>query len=171
MTLSWNDIRKNLYDLRKEGRQKEELEALLIHSDDLAVLFQAMQEWRCLLDDSGEIRIGGVKIIESQYVQKGSIFKIFKNAAPYAYPPGEVNGMTKFGGYVGDDVIQKCQNERQAFLNNTPSGVVSTSDLLPTIPVSGTFNTSDHPQPPVVADKKKEEKKQKHSSTRKIDLD
>lgn len=95
MSLSIQNIHKMLYEFRATGKTEDDLEAILIHSDDLKELMQAVQEkdtdigvpWSMDWKKTGEIRIMGVKIIESTYIQRGTIFKIMKNEAPFPTPP------------------------------------------------------------------------------------
>lgn len=93
MTLSINDIHETIRGLQIEGRREEELEALLIHEDDYIKLLKSLDNqdgmssmYHYLDSSSPEIKICGVKIITSSYIQPGSIFKIFKKDKPYKYP-------------------------------------------------------------------------------------
>ena len=135
-------------------------------------------EYRSGMSHDG-IKLFGVRIIESRYVQKGTIFKIFKTDNKPMYGPQAVNGMTNFGTYVGEKVIEQCKNHNK-------SGMIPIPDFQTTVPESGSLNTDfgpiiegdeaihipdDMQLPTVVDEKKKKKKKRRHSKTRKIELD
>ena len=81
---------KNIYDAIREvkisGHQVSELEALLVHRDDLKELFASesrLQTGMSASDDGG-LKLYGIKIVDSYYTQRGTIFKIFKNGNSWA---------------------------------------------------------------------------------------
>lgn len=95
MSLTTKNIWDTIRSLKAEGYLINEIEALLIHSDDLSLLLHDIATREGKSPDSynaHELRSGiklfGVKIIESQYVERGSIFKIFKDGPLSMYPTG-----------------------------------------------------------------------------------
>lgn len=91
MSLELKHVWHTLQCVEVEGHKIGELEALLIHSDDLFELLKEARNRSPVVtgldythNSPDGFRIQGVKIIESRYVQRGSIFKIFKNEAPYS---------------------------------------------------------------------------------------
>lgn len=158
MAFGLKNIHNALKILQMEGRKIEELEGLLINSDDLTELLATIPEYNNGMSRDG-IKLFGVKIIESLYAQKGIIFRIFKNddktyassigknhEIPMSYFQATVPGSGSFGIDFGPIVIS--------------SGVIKISDemKLPTV-------TDEKKQ------KEKSKKNRKHSKTRKIELD
>lgn len=97
MPLGLEDIHEALRSLEREGYDRGQLEALLIHSDDFEILIKAValkdaSTFHEAIVLSNEIkrdfRLLGVKIIENEYVERGSIFKIFKNGPLSMHPQG-----------------------------------------------------------------------------------
>lgn len=156
MPLSAKDIRDTLHCLQYEGYRIEELEALLIHEDDFINLINSIsseQKYEITIsqDAPSEIKVFGVKVIESRHIQPGSIFKIFK-----------------------DDTKRNVRNPLNIFQNKV---LPTADDLLPavtgTIPFPeslrlSTVNEKIAGLNPAVVDEKKIEKR--HSTTRKIEL-
>lgn len=149
MSVSLEDIRRTILNLQAEGRSISELEGLLVHSDDLLELLKSIPEYRNGMSNGG-IKLFGVKIIESQYAQKGTIFRIFKTDDKL-YPPGMINGTKRSGYYVGDDLGEQCDIQNQ-------SG-------------SGGICVPDDMKPPTIVEEKNGKKKRKHSRVRKVELD
>lgn len=99
MPLGLKDIHEALRSLEREGYDRSQLEALLIHSDDLSILIEtvvmdngnAYPVAKAASFDKGlrkDLKLFGVKIIENEYVERGSIFKIFKNGPLSMHPQG-----------------------------------------------------------------------------------
>lgn len=153
MSLTQGDIKAVINSVYKEGRNPNDLEGLLINSDDFRELLKMISEdyyhnGRGM--KYGEPRIFGVKLIESPYIQKGTVFKIFKDSNQiHLSPPG----------VMWDVPIDQWSEPAQ------------------TINGSGVIPGMEHlvKTPPIVDDVKiAEEEKQherKHSNTRKIELD
>lgn len=181
MAFSLKDIQDTLRSLQIEGRRIDELEGLLINTDDLLELLKSIPEYRNGM--SRDIKLFGVKIMESKYAKKGTIFRIFKTDEKL-YVPQITNGMNNFGPYVRDDVIEQCKN--------SPSGTMPSPDFKekiqgswlivdagPYVDIDDWEDTGDNEiirmpdnmKLPTMADSRKKKKKQKrHSKTRKIDL-
>lgn len=161
MSLQLKDIYDTFDNVRRDGQSLDQLEALLIHSDDFVELLKSINEssgneddisrtfLNCIDHTSGEIKICGIKIIDNAYVQRGSVYKIFKNKALYFCPP---------------------ENE-YANINNGPFQDISFS-----LPTEGTgwkkTYGSLYPKPVFEDDKKfkKSDNQKKHSLKRKIEL-
>lgn len=88
MPLGIKDIQETIRSLDGEGIPREQLEALLMNSDDLKCLLQSIYENNenvppisstDITNNADGIQICGVKIIENPYMQPGSILKVFKN--------------------------------------------------------------------------------------------
>ncbi len=156
MSFGRRDIQNALNSLRMEGRSIDELEGLLINTDDLTELLRLFPEYHNGMSRD-RIRLFGVRIIESQYTLRGTVFRIFKDDHKvYSLPPNV-------------------------------SGTIPTPDFQTTVPGSGTIFDSflegktgliqtppGNMKLPMIIDEKKKEKKKKkrkHSKTRKIELD
>jgi len=183
VSLRVKDIFETLRGLRMEGRQTEELEALLVNTDDLRELFRNSRDNSgSIVHNHDEAHILGVKIIDTSYVPKGTILKVFKEDKPRLYPPG-------FG--VNESVIHQ-----QFGTPEHPVNIPGLSDIKTQYGIDPIQweQSSDYewkvydsteeeeniirelPQPPVVVNEKKKKrkkrkKKKKHSQTRKIELD
>ena len=167
MTLSLNDIHQTIRSIQIEGHKVEELEALVVHNNDLVSLLKAINAngnnmspvYSNALHDPGEIKILGIKIIESPYIQQGSIFKIFKNDKPYVYP--SKNGVTPNWSQHTTTIAESGQSDFEAFKHKP--------GFTPLV------QKPNNLQLPMITDEKKKEqipkKKKKHSKTRKIELD
>lgn len=99
MSLELKDVYEAIHELRRDGCETKELEALLVHTDDFRWFLQCINfnpdnppcnPVECY--EPGKIRLYGVKIIESEHVEPGSVFKIFKNDSPYQKIPGWIQG-------------------------------------------------------------------------------
>lgn len=90
------DIHEAMKSVQMAGHQRDDIEALLINSDDFKTLLMSICENKDgmapLVDNmsniGGEIRILGIKIIDSPYLPRGSVFKVFKEEKPYYLPDG-----------------------------------------------------------------------------------
>lgn len=122
-----------------------------------------------------EIRIYGIKIIESQYIQSGSIFPVFKEGT---------KGMALMSGFSGPGDETWGTDIPPIAKHIIPiSGSIPISKYWGTIPESGSFNPNPIPVIPGSCDifskstpittpnDEKEVEKKKHSKTRKIELD
>jgi len=120
------------------GYSPEELEALLVNSDDFHLLCQSLHSHYGSFYNpaTNEIRFCGVKIIESSHVQKGTIYKVFKNQGGV----GNNNTFTQDNFTYPSD-LKQCVDE-QASIQSEPLVV-----------------------------KKDEPEENRHSTTRKIELD
>ena len=95
------DIHNEIRNIKRMGYDIEKIEAFLIHCEDKYALLKYAHDhcseygFPCTspCGHEGEMRIRGIKIIDSKYVQQGTIHKIFKNEQPYMYPPksGPIN--------------------------------------------------------------------------------
>ncbi len=195
MSLTVKDIHENIYGLLATGKKREALEALLIHSDDLIDLLESISKSghgeshhdMRRRQKNGEIRVLGVKIVESLHVPKGSIFKVFKQdnlhitpqemSAEYMSQPED--GVLSYPYFPSKDPNGPFSYAKKYILPNMdfpPNIEWSTGNpqYEATIPGSGNLNI---PKPvdekePEVEEKKEVPKRQKrHSETRKIHLD
>lgn len=157
MAISVQDIHKTLHTLRNEGRRARDLEALLICRDDLLSLLESLNSgpfhhtFGSEVDHkTGDIEVLGVKVITSEYVPHGSIFKIFKDDTKMmAYPP-EFNPIVPGSGVIDyskyAQLLKPLQDNKKVV-----------------------YKIPDDSEPLVIDDEKKVEKR--HSETRKIELD
>ena len=145
MSIELKEIRETIIEMEAWGQTIEELEGLLINTDDRKQLIQSIyhkyngisQANGSLYYNSGETIIYGVKIIDNPYVPPGSIFKIFKN-----------DKMNKMSG---------------TFLPHYQNNVIPMPDniKLPTVADDKKNKNKE----------KKIDKIRKHSQTRRIELD
>lgn len=160
MSLALNDvyiaIRGLRFDLMSKGLKVDDLEAVIVHTDDLRdMLCQTDDDFGIINYQQDAILICGIKVIESPHVQRGSIFRVFKNDKPFIYPPNfgvPESGLPKFNIEYGVDVDEWTSSSYESW--------TEVKDKEPS-------------QPPAAVNKKKgkRKKKKKHSQTRKIELD
>lgn len=173
MSITIQDIHQTIDDLEYNGCQLTEIEAFLINTDDLQKLHKwAHNQGINPIDDQGKMIICGVKIVDSRYVERGSIFKIFKNKQPFMHPPG-ISGVVPiphFSDIDGDFYPTVPESGTMVFRCKQKGYDISTMDKLP-----------EHLQPSTDIDEQKklieltthgfkQKEKKKHSQTRKIEL-
>jgi hypothetical protein len=107
MAISVQDIHKTIQALGYGDRRARDLEALLICRDDLLSLLESLNSHHSPIafdagvdQTNGDIRIFGVKVITSEYVPQGSIFKIFKDDAKQMDYPPEFQPTVLGGGMI-----------------------------------------------------------------------
>lgn len=89
MSIDIGIIRQAILEIRRDGRSIDDLEAFLIHPDDLMLLLDNCKNsyQEIARNYLGEIFICGVKIITNPHIPSGTIFKVFKtdaqNRSPY----------------------------------------------------------------------------------------
>jgi len=139
-----DNLRKAIQETRHINCEtKDPVEAFLINRDDWKELCDwAVDHGQQIYDlDTGTVFVYGVKIIESPYVPKGTIYKFLKDSLQEYMMGG-------FGAGV--------------------SGMIpASSDFSTTMPASGSIYVPKPSPPPAVP--KKPEKK--HSPKRRIELD
>lgn len=172
MSFGLNDIHDAIGDINMMGRNINDIEAFIVNSDDLYSLIKSHPQYEMRWFGVGsmakdDFQLLGVKIIDSHYVPRGTIFKVFKDNNKQ-YPPGwdqemanpsdftkqTINGMTNFSPYVGDKLIEHCKrvaNEMKKFGESAKAmdGFNKAKENLPVM----------------------EEEKPRHSTTRKVQLD
>ena len=99
-------IRKKFRDTMNEieyhGQGIHSVEAFLINTEDmdkLRMLFHnGSQVPGAGIDEEGQVKMYGVKIIESEYVPEGTIFKVFKNdqQQPFLSPNAQISGSISY---------------------------------------------------------------------------
>ena len=161
MSVTVQDIRKAITEIKRVHNMptSEVIEAFLINRDDLDELCRWAQDHGQSINDreTGEIRVYGVKMIESPHIPKGTIYKLLKdNLQEYA--------MGGFGGAGVSGVIPTADPFQSTVAE---SGSFKIPDCYPVVPESGTIYVPKPSPPPAVP--KKPEKK--HSSKRRIELD
>ncbi|KKN98905.1 hypothetical protein LCGC14_0141480 [marine sediment metagenome] len=90
MSLTSSDIHKVVHELRysQGGNVADNVEAFVINTEDLRDLLRQDQFsnqfplWGTGCDP-GQLKICGIKIIDSPYIEKGVVFKMFKNDPLY----------------------------------------------------------------------------------------
>ena len=84
MPLTLDDINQIYRGIKIERQNIDDLEALLIHGDDITALRKEVYDNRLIntmssgFNSSNELIIMGIKIIESYHIQPGSVFKVWK---------------------------------------------------------------------------------------------
>jgi hypothetical protein len=123
---STHQIRKQFHDtirdIEYQGQQIENVEAFLISTNDMSKLHQLFHGSHNVpggpgLD--GQMKMYGVKVIESQYVPQGTIFKVFKNDPPMVYPETDLWGQAGSGvipGWEDNLEPQEPNNELLDFI-------------------------------------------------------
>jgi hypothetical protein len=94
MALIIEDIRREINHTIRMGYHVNNIEAFLIHCDDAYTLLKDDHDYcqkygfPCSIfhTENNEMKICGIKIITSEYVERGTIHKIFKNNLPYIPP-------------------------------------------------------------------------------------
>lgn len=148
------DVHNAVRDVTIQGGHTEDIQAFLINSDDLRDLLKEYDVKSCSNTlnsnfDTGSLKIFGVKIIQSPYTERGTIFKIMKdNQKQYAHHIDE----------MGETILPK-PHEYGMWSNWSASRLPSSNQEIKTSEVQ-----------PEVSEEKKSTKK-RHSETRKIKLD
>jgi len=111
---STSDVRKRFYktiqEIKYQGQSLDSVEAFLVNTQDmnkLHLLFKGSNNVHGGPVD-GQMRMYGVKIIESQYVPEGTIFKVFKNETEFWNPKVPISGaidVSTMGGHNQSGVI------------------------------------------------------------------
>lgn len=122
MSLSMQDIHCAIRNLQHEGHNLDSVESFLVNDLDLKDLLSSMDEYRSGHVPhnlrTGQIKICGVKIIESHYVPRGLIFKVFKNAKKQ-FTSSYYNGY--YNNTCGTEMIPK---QTRAFMDtDTPTAI------------------------------------------------
>lgn len=106
-----HQIRKQFYDaiqeIEQQGQDIENVEAFLISTNDLHKLQEMFHGSSGFPPDSnGQMKMCGVKIIESHHIPDGTIFKVFKNEEQMVHPVSlipksiDVSVMGQAGSYI-----------------------------------------------------------------------
>jgi len=111
---STSEVRKRFYktiqEIKYQGQSLDSVEAFLVNTQDmnkLHLLFKGSSNVHGGPVD-GQMRMYGVKIIESQYVPEGTIFKVFKNETQFWNPKVPISGaidVSTMGGHNQSGVI------------------------------------------------------------------
>ena len=116
MSITIKDVHNAVRDVKMQGGHEGDIEAFLINSDDLHELIKQREQtphgavFNEIHDPDG-FKILGIKIIQSPYSERGTIFKIMKNdQKQYAHPTysptvpgsGMIPGWKNFGTTVGE---------------------------------------------------------------------
>jgi hypothetical protein len=133
---STHQIRKQFHDTIRDigyqGQQIENVEAFLISTNDMSKLHQLFHGSHNVpggpsLD--GQMSMYGVKIIESQYIPDGTIFKVCKNEPPMVYPDTQ-------WGQAGSGVIpgwtfskEQLEDNMLPMTTSVDTGKVTTKEI------------------------------------------
>lgn len=155
------DVHNAIRDVNINGSRTGDIEAFVIHTDDLHEILKHEDEkgrfhpeltgYNPGIEDG--MKLLGVKIIESPYTVKGTIFKIMKNnQKQYAHPIDEMGNLGMPGQHY--------------------SPTVPGSGIIPgwKNPIIGGLKKPDY-LPDMTDDKKEEEPEKRHSDKRRIELD
>ncbi len=160
MAFGIQDIHNAIRDVKIAGYQHDDIEAFIINTEDLHELFESRWEFSTGLGGGEELKIMGIKIIDSHHVQRGTILKTFKNDNQeypldygnnkYAYQPTVSGSGSIFPNYAVPD----------------GSGAIQGLDNLGT-----STEQADATENLPVIEEEKEKKEPRHSTTRKVQLD
>lgn len=156
MPFSQKDIHNALHSLQMEGRNVNELEGLLVNSEDMTELIKLLPEYQNGMSHDG-IRMFGVKIIESPYAQKGTVFRIFKGVS--------MSGMIQMPHFK---TTVPCSGSI-----NTDFGPITGGSGEINIPIIEPYYGQEEQWLKKTTEEKKKKEKPKHnySDKRKIELD
>lgn len=152
MAITIKEIHKIVSDVKSQGHNLDDIEAILINRDDFKSLCN-YADWGSIIDkETNEPRIYGIKVIESEYIQSGSIFPVFKKG---------IKNMAAAIDFYDD----------KTWTSTVPgSGSIQRPKFG--VPYSGTIPESGNIFPKSVpTTTQSDEKEKKHSTTRKIELD
>jgi len=124
-------IHQTMQELKSQGHLIENVEAFLVNNKDMDKIHQLFNGCHGVPGgpEEGQMKMYGVKIIESPYVPEGTIFKVFKNADQMLYPVSPVPPMPISGSiqYPIQEPI-KCYRPDGSF--------AGTSGVIPSWPLS-----------------------------------
>ena len=156
--LTLKDIHDAIRDVKLSGGHVSDLEAFLVHTDDLKALMASEPALQTGMAGDEELKIYGVKIIDSHYTMKGAIFKIFKNGPP-------LHPLTFHGPTV--PVSGTIDMSPNPFVGIGVSGIIPNWDKQISMPpILSSGNISVEPEP----EKPKKPKKERNTN-RRIELD
>lgn len=160
--VSTSEVRKRFHEtiqeIKYQGQSLDSVEAFLVNTQDmdkLHLLFKGSQKIAGGPVD-GQMRMYGVKIIESEYVPEGTIFKVFKNETQFWNPDMPISGSISIPpAHNGSGVIPGWNQPM-------PPGVEA-----PPMPDYAYQQKPDDKED----EKETEPKDERHSTKRRIELD
>lgn len=158
MSVSLDDIRRATYGLQ------DVLEGILLHYDDFASLRRSISEFnlgysRERSEEKNYFKLFGVKIITTEFVKRGDIFKVFKNKdshATHLIPPYKQTSVS-----IGES--GNIWPDNKPWPSNNP---IWSNDILDNFEAEVDTTESEQEQ-----EQEPEKPKRNHSDKRKIQLD
>jgi len=169
-------IRKQFHDtireIEQQGQQLDNVEAFLISSNDLYEVQKMFHRSNGGADPDGQMRMYGVKIIESQYIPDGMIFKVFKNDHQQPFFSPGIHAIPISGsGVIPNRGLSKEQIEDTMLPVTTTIDVddITTVDIKENMEkaIEAVNKVIDEPIPKGYVS----QKKKRHSKKRRIELD
>ena len=183
MSITIKDVHNAVRDINMQGGRTEDIEAFLINSDDLHELMQQRDQTPHGTVFTGDydpnsFELLGIKIIQSPYTERGTIFKIMKNdQKQYAYPTDdEEQTVLPVNQWWRNPVIPVSGMVSNGFKNlGTTAGETaeSVNELAKAmgIPKHLFDDDAEKVEAPKIDPPEDDEKPDRHSETRKIKLD
>lgn len=113
-----HEIRKQFYDtileIEHQGKSIDSIEAFLINDRDMDKIHKLFSGTHNIAGgpSDGQMKMYGVKIIESQYIPEGTIFKVFKNEEQMPYPAsGSISSYRPDGSLIGTSGVMPNWNQ------------------------------------------------------------
>lgn len=158
MSFGMKDIHDAIKDVKITGHQRDDIEAFVINTMDLHELFESarFQMGMGMGIGAGEdLKISGIKIIESHHVPRGTIFKVFKDENR-KYPPEW--GYDEYGnnyapGHPAFSYVSKTLSGAAQEVEKLDGSTKQAANAIENIPMM------------------EEKKEPRHSITRKVELD
>ncbi len=182
MAFEMQDVYKAVQSVKLLGRHRDDVEAFVLNSDDLHELFMKHPIHEIgigpLNSQSGdELKLLGVKIIESYHVPRGTILKIFKDDQKKYSPeysdgtlPGYQPTVPGSGSIYSDYVVPNVSGAIQGMKKldaSTEQAAKAIKNFESAIADGLNEATENLP----TTEEKEEEKEPRHSTTRKVQLD
>ena len=182
---STSEVRKRFYktiqEIKYQGHSLDSIEAFLVNNQDmdkLHLLFKGSSNIHGGPTD-GQMRMYGVKIIESPYVPEGTIFKVFKNENQFPNLNIPISGsidVSSMGGHNQSGVIpswgwSKDQIEDSMFPMTTAidTGEVTTKEIKDNMQKA--LEAVDKVMKEPVSLDQVQPKEERHSTKRRIELE
>ncbi len=174
-----HQIRKQFYEtireIEQQGQSIYNVEAFLVNTNDMDKIHRLFRGTSDVPGgpSDGQMKMYGIKIIESEYVPEGTIFKVFKNDSPEIGIPGAITGHLPMG-QAGSGVIPNWGHSPELFgdvVTTTSTDVddITTEDIKKNMEkaIEAVNKVIDEPIPQGHVPPKEK----RHSTKRRIELD
>jgi len=182
---STSEVRKRFYqtiqEIKYQGQSLDSVEAFLVNTQDMDKLHLLFKDSNNIHGGpvDGQMKMYGVKIIESPYVPEGTIFKVFKNETQFWNPKIPISGaidISSMGGHNQSGVIpswgwskDQIEDSMLPMTTSIDTGEVTTKQITENMKkaIEAVDKVLDEPVPKGHVPQDEE----RHSTKRRIELD